>query len=132
MEALEHRGARPRERGARRIAELVADGAGEDAGASPTRSPRCSGSAPAGGIQETLWAVRRLLERLAARGPVVVVFDDIHWAEPTFLDLVEYLGDWIRSVPVLIVCQARPELLEIRPSWLTAKDNATPRSRFAR
>ena len=75
--------------------------------------------------EETFWAVRRMLEGVAAERPLVIVVEDIHWAEPTFLDLVEYLGDWIRSVPVLMVCQARPELLEIRPAWLTAKENAS-------
>jgi class 3 adenylate cyclase/DNA-binding SARP family transcriptional activator len=77
------------------------------------------------GIQETYWAIRKLLERLAGWRPVVAVFDDIHWGEPTFLDLVEYLADWIRSAPVLLVCQARPELLDVRPGWMTAKENAS-------
>jgi class 3 adenylate cyclase/tetratricopeptide (TPR) repeat protein len=77
------------------------------------------------GIQETYWAVRKLLERLGGRRPLVVVFDDIHWGEATFLDLLEYLSDWIRSVPVLLVCQARPELLDTRPGWMTAKENAS-------
>jgi class 3 adenylate cyclase/tetratricopeptide (TPR) repeat protein len=80
-------------------------------------------SAP--GIQQTFWAVRKLLESLAAREPLVVVFDDIHWAEPTFLDLIEYLVDWISGVPVLLVCLARPELAETRPGWLSGKPNAT-------
>jgi class 3 adenylate cyclase/tetratricopeptide (TPR) repeat protein len=76
------------------------------------------------GIQETYWAVRKLLERLGGGGAVVVVFDDIHWAETTFLDLLEYLADGLASAPVLLLCQARPELLEIRPGWTTAKPNA--------
>jgi class 3 adenylate cyclase/tetratricopeptide (TPR) repeat protein len=77
------------------------------------------------GIQETYWAVRRFLERLAAREPLVVVLDDIHWGAPTFLDLLDYLADWIQGAPVLIVCQTRPELLDVRPGWLTAKRNAS-------
>jgi class 3 adenylate cyclase/tetratricopeptide (TPR) repeat protein len=77
------------------------------------------------GIRETYWAVRRLLERLGARRPLVVVLDDIHWGEATLLDLLEYLADWIRSAPVLLVCQARPELLDSRPDWMSAKDNAS-------
>jgi class 3 adenylate cyclase/tetratricopeptide (TPR) repeat protein len=77
------------------------------------------------GIQETYWAVRKLLERLGGRRPLIVVFDDIHWGEATFLDLLEYLADWIRSAPVLLVCQARPELLDTRPGWMTAKENAS-------
>jgi tetratricopeptide (TPR) repeat protein len=108
------------------MCELVADdSAPDDAGRVADALAPLLGFGAGRGIQETYWAVRRLLERLAARGPIVVAFDDIHWAEPTFLDLVEYLGDWIRSVPVLVVCQARPELLEVRPAWLTAKDNAS-------
>jgi class 3 adenylate cyclase/tetratricopeptide (TPR) repeat protein len=76
------------------------------------------------GIQETFWAVRQALEAVAASGPLVVVFDDIHWGEPTFLDLVEYLVDWVRGVPLVIACLARPELLEVRGTWLTGKPNA--------
>jgi class 3 adenylate cyclase/tetratricopeptide (TPR) repeat protein len=80
---------------------------------------------PTVSIQETYWAVRKLLERLGRGGAVVVVFDDIHWGEATFLDLLEYLADWLGSAPVLLLCQARPELLEIRPGWTTAKPNAS-------
>ncbi|MCI0633644.1 MAG: protein kinase [Actinobacteria bacterium] len=76
------------------------------------------------GMQETFWAVRKLFEELARRDPLVVVFDDIHWGEPTFLDLLEYLVDWLKGVPVLLVCMARPDLLEVRGEWLTGKANA--------
>jgi predicted ATPase len=47
----------------------------------------------------------------------VVVFDDVHWAEPTFLDLVQYVADWSRDAPILLICMARPDLLETRPAW---------------
>jgi len=67
--------------------------------------------------QETFWAVRRLLEALAERNPLVVVFDDIHWAEATFLDLVEYLAGWSTEAPILLLCLARPELLDARSTW---------------
>jgi predicted ATPase/class 3 adenylate cyclase len=77
------------------------------------------------GIQETFWAVRRLFEVLGSRHPLVVVFDDIQWGEATFLDLLEYLADWIRQAPVLIVCLARPEILEVRPGWMSGKENST-------
>jgi class 3 adenylate cyclase/tetratricopeptide (TPR) repeat protein len=70
-----------------------------------------------GAIQETFWAVRKLLEALAARSPLVVVLDDIHWAEGSFLDLIEYLAGWTAGAPLLLLCQARPELLETRPTW---------------
>jgi predicted ATPase len=54
-----------------------------------------------------------------------VVFDDIHWAEPAFLDLIEHLADWTRDAPLLLLCVARPELLEIRSGWAGGKLNAT-------
>ena len=75
--------------------------------------------------EETFWAARRLLEALARERPVVVVFDDLHWAEPTFLDLVEHLGDRARDAPIVLVCLARPELLELRPVWAGGKVNTT-------
>jgi DNA-binding SARP family transcriptional activator/tetratricopeptide (TPR) repeat protein len=65
---------------------------------------------------EAFWAVRRLLESIARSGPVVVALDDIHWAEPTLLDLVEYLGEWAEG-PILVVCLARGDLLDARPGW---------------
>jgi DNA-binding SARP family transcriptional activator len=66
---------------------------------------------------ETFWAFRRLFEALARRTPLVAIFEDVHWAEPTLLDLVEHLADSLTGTPVLIVCLARPELLEERPNW---------------
>ena len=54
--------------------------------------------------------MRRLLEALAREQPLVVVFDDINWGEPTFLDLVEHVAEWTRDAPLLLVCMARPEL----------------------
>ena len=65
------------------------------------------------------------VRQLAARRPLVVVFDDIHWAEPTFLDLLEYLADSLDGVPAVLVCLARPELLEVRGDWMTSKANAS-------
>jgi DNA-binding SARP family transcriptional activator/class 3 adenylate cyclase/tetratricopeptide (TPR) repeat protein len=70
-------------------------------------------------------AVKSLFETLARREALLLVFDDIHWAEPLFLDLIEYLADWTRDVPMLLVCLARPELLEVRPGWGGGKLNAT-------
>ncbi len=75
--------------------------------------------------EEAFWGVRKLLEHLARDGPVVVVFDDIHWAEPTFLDLIEHLADWTRDAALLLVCVARPELLEVRTGWGGGKMNAS-------
>jgi len=66
---------------------------------------------------ETFWATRRLLETLARERPLIVCVEDVHWAEPTFLDLVEYVAAWSVDAPFVLLCLARPELLEIRPSW---------------
>jgi len=74
--------------------------------------------------EETLWAIRRFLEGLARRQPIALVIDDLQWAEPTMLDLVEYLADWVVDVPLLVACMARPELLDVRPSWGGGKLNA--------
>jgi hypothetical protein len=74
---------------------------------------------------ELVWAVRRFVERLATASPVVVVLDDMQWAEPTLLELVEHLAEWITSVPVLLVVMARPELLDAQPTWGGGKPNAT-------
>jgi len=75
--------------------------------------------------QETFWAARRLLETLAERGPVVVVFDDIHWGEATFLDLIEYLAGWSTDAPILVLCLARQELMDTRPNWGSGLPDAT-------
>src|SRR3954452_25235979 len=73
------------------------------------------GLAPVASTEETFWAMRRLLEALARKQPVVLVHDDIHWGQPTFLDLLEHLVAWVRDAPLLIVALARPELREVRP-----------------
>jgi class 3 adenylate cyclase/tetratricopeptide (TPR) repeat protein len=68
-------------------------------------------------IGEIFWAARRLLELLAERRPIVLVIDDIHWAEPTFLDLLGHLVETVADAPVLLLCTARHDLLEARPDW---------------
>ncbi len=67
--------------------------------------------------EEVFWSVRKALERRARERPLALVVEDIHWAEPTFLDLAEHLGDWTRDAPVLLLCLSRPELLDGRPAW---------------
>jgi class 3 adenylate cyclase/tetratricopeptide (TPR) repeat protein len=86
-----------------RIANLVADaiGAAEAPGAS----------------EETFWAVRRFLEHLAREQPVIIGLDELQWAEPTLLDLIEYLVGWTTDAPILLVGLGRPELTERRPAW---------------
>ncbi len=71
-----------------------------------------------GSTHEVFAAARRVLEELAAQRPLVIVFDDVHWAEPTFLDFVEYLAARLGDAPVLLLCLARPQLAELRPAWL--------------
>src|SRR5207344_621827 len=56
---------------------------------------------------EAYWGVRKLFEHLAGERPLVAVFDDIHWAEPAFLELIEHLADWTRDAPLLLLCVAR-------------------------
>jgi predicted ATPase len=73
---------------------------------------------------EIAWGFRKLLELEAQQQPLVCVFDDLHWAEETLLDLVEHVADLSRDAPLLLLCMARPELLERRPSWGGGKWNA--------
>jgi len=77
------------------------------------------------GSQETFWGVRKVCEALARQRPLVLCFEDVHWAEPTFLDLIEYLVGWIRDAPILLVCLARPEFLDEHRAWLSRQEHAT-------
>ena len=80
------------------------------------------GSAPP---EEAQWALRRLLEILGGETPLVVVFDDLHWAEPTLVDLIDQVADTTRDASILLICTARPEFLETRADWAGGKLNAT-------
>jgi class 3 adenylate cyclase/tetratricopeptide (TPR) repeat protein len=66
--------------------------------------------------QEIAWAAREVMESIADVQPLILLFEDIHWAEEPLLDLIEHLADWVRG-PLLILCLARPELLDARPGW---------------
>jgi class 3 adenylate cyclase/tetratricopeptide (TPR) repeat protein len=97
----------------------------EDAEAIVTRIGGAIGrSEVSGPAEETFWAVRKLFEALAREQPLVVVFEDIHWAEPTLLDLIDHIAEWSRDAPILLLCVARPDLLETRPSWGGGKLNS--------
>jgi class 3 adenylate cyclase/tetratricopeptide (TPR) repeat protein len=74
---------------------------------------------------ETPWAIRTFLEALAADRPLVVVLEDLQWAQPLLLDLVEHIADWSRDAPILLIVLARQELLEVRPAWGGGKRSAT-------
>ncbi len=78
------------------------------------------------GAAEIFWAARRFLEALARSRSLLVVFEDLHWAEPTFLDLVESLAILPGKSPIVLVCNTRPELLEQRPSWAIEADRTVP------
>ncbi|MGH3078802.1 MAG: AAA family ATPase, partial [Gaiellaceae bacterium] len=72
-------------------------------------------------VQELVWGARKLLETIARSRPLVVVFDDIHWAEATFLELIEHIVEATRETPLLLVCPTRHELLERLPEWSTGE-----------
>ena len=75
--------------------------------------------------EEIFWAFRRFVEALGRDRPLLLVFEDIHWAEPTFLDLIEHVAEWARDAPILLVCLARTELLEQRRTWAGGMLNVT-------
>ena len=73
---------------------------------------------------ESFEVVRRFVEAVACARPLVLVLDDIHWGEPTFLDLVERLADRTHGEPLVLLCLARHELHDVRPGWAGGKLNA--------
>jgi class 3 adenylate cyclase/tetratricopeptide (TPR) repeat protein len=74
--------------------------------------------------REAFAAWRRFFEALAEQRPLVLVFEDLHWADEGLLDFVDHLVDWASNAPILVVCTARPELLERRPGWGGGKRSA--------
>ena len=98
-----------------KVRELVGDA--ENGADIADRVAAAIGLDEGGDIRETFWAVRRLFEFLARDAPLVVVFEDIHWAESTFIDLLEYIAGFSADHPLLILCTSRPEIRELRPDW---------------
>ena len=80
-----------------------------------------AGDTPVGGPAELFSAWRTFFERVASKGVVVMLFEDLQWADPGTLDFIEHVLEWTRNVPILIVTLARPELLEQRPGWGAGK-----------
>ncbi len=80
---------------------------------------------PSGAAEETFWAFRKLFEALARERPLIVVVDELQWAEPTLLDLLEYLVTFAVDVPMLLLGLARPELFDERPSWAAPRRDST-------
>jgi class 3 adenylate cyclase/tetratricopeptide (TPR) repeat protein len=122
------------------LAEIVRQAAGDDPRAAiaklvegeqhaeliPERVMQAVGLSEGDGTGEDLvWALRRFFEALARRHPLVLVFEDLHWAEPPLLDLIEDLADRTRDVPLMLLCLAREELLEERPDWARGEPNAS-------
>ncbi|HEX3960094.1 MAG TPA: adenylate/guanylate cyclase domain-containing protein [Trebonia sp.] len=93
----------------------------DSAGSGPAGSGRAGLAAEAGagpvGVEDISWAVRYLLEALGRTRPLVLVWEDLHQSEQTLLDLVDDIATWLTDVPVLVLCVARTELLEVRPGW---------------
>jgi class 3 adenylate cyclase/tetratricopeptide (TPR) repeat protein len=75
--------------------------------------------------EEAFWALRKAIEALAGRRPLVLVVDDLQWAESTFIDFLEHLAHWATDTPLLVLVMARPELRDIRPRWGQDRPNAT-------
>jgi class 3 adenylate cyclase len=94
---------------AQRVAQVLGFGTGAD-----SRLP-----------EDSVWALRRLLEMMAQRRPLVVVVDDLQWADPVLLDAVEHVVDHARDSPIMLICMARPdELFPRREHWPGGKVNA--------
>ena len=81
-----------------------------------------SGSRPHIGRTELHWAIRRLFERVAHRGAIALIFEDLHWAEPTLLELIRYVAEGAQA-PILLLGSSRPELVETRPAFLAGGDD---------
>jgi class 3 adenylate cyclase len=120
----------PTESAEEKLAAMVGDVVGEaqDAGwIAEHLRPLVGLSVTTGGgdrRSEAFAAWRNFLEALAEQRPLVLVFEDLHWADDGLLDFVDHLADWAAGVPMLIVGTARPELLDRRPDWGGGKRNA--------
>jgi class 3 adenylate cyclase/tetratricopeptide (TPR) repeat protein len=75
--------------------------------------------------QEISWAAREWAQLMAQTQPLILVFEDIHWAEDPLLELIEHMTAWVREGSLMIVCLARPELLDVRSDWGGGRVRAT-------
>jgi class 3 adenylate cyclase/tetratricopeptide (TPR) repeat protein len=73
---------------------------------------------------ESFTAWRRFLEAEACRRPLILVFEDLHWADPATVEFIEHLVDWSDAIPLFVICVARPELYDNRPGWGGGKHNS--------
>jgi predicted ATPase len=83
-----------------------------------------TGEAPANDRRAVFDAARQFVEALAQNGPTLIVFDDVHWAHPSMLDLIESLAARTKELPILFMCLARLELLDTRPAWGSAQTSS--------
>ena len=81
------------------------------------RPPEAPDPEEAQSTEEIFWAYRKLFQELARERPLMLVLEDIHWAEPTLLDFIEHVVEWTSDARMLLLCLARPELLDERPGW---------------
>jgi class 3 adenylate cyclase/tetratricopeptide (TPR) repeat protein len=96
-----------------------------DAGAVSTAVRERLSSGGVAAPEELFLEVRRLLESLARERPVVLHLDDLQWAEPMLLDLIDHVTELSQDGPLLLLCTARAELVEHRPEWVTVRPNAS-------
>lgn len=117
-------GAGPADVVVERLTGLVADH--PDAGAVAAQlGPLLGAGGEPGRLDDVAWAVQTVVEHLAEKSATVLDIDDVHWAEPALLDLLESVLRTCRDLPLLVVCQARPEFLTDRPSWGSGLPNVT-------
>jgi class 3 adenylate cyclase/tetratricopeptide (TPR) repeat protein len=109
---------------AKKVDAAVRELFGDEGVAPQIRALVGAGEARGTSREELFEAWRRFLERLAARYPLVLAMDDLHWADDGLLDLIEHVADWAQG-PIMVVATARAELFETRPTWGGGKRNAT-------
>ncbi|MFE2105513.1 AAA family ATPase [Kitasatospora sp. NPDC059463] len=108
----------------RRLVARTLAAVAESAPAPAPGGPAAAAAPEPVGVADIAWAVRHLLAVLGRSRPVVLVWEDLHWAEATLLDLVEEIAGWLRDVPVLLLAVARPELFELRAGWAAGTPDA--------
>ena len=106
------------------LAEIVSQVGEAEARDAVGRARQALGSGTLASPEETAWAIKQLVETLAERQPVVVVVDDLHWAEPLLLDLLDYVATFSVERPILLLCLARPDLFDVRPEWSAPRLNS--------